>query len=210
MKLCLFHFTQNLREKAGTVVNAIRRAVGKTSEKLQLAEKTKRRLMMLPLLPERLITPQVVGLILRMWVDGCPEHRDAFHSVVATILRTYVGVPQDDPETPTTPRFPPELWSVSGMTIRTNNSAESLHSEINQKVSRKMSLLRFLSIIEECMQTARERIASGCQTENQVFNAEKNRLFAIELDVLLNGGQGVIAFLDNCSSISLAEMMREE
>ena len=71
-------------------MTAIRRAAGKTSKAYRLALKIKRLLTMLPLLPEELITPEVVRLIIRTWQQGCPEHRDAFNGLIATILRTYV------------------------------------------------------------------------------------------------------------------------
>ena len=118
IKCCFFHFSKNVRTNATPVMTAIRRAAGKTSKAYRLALKIKRLLRMLPLLPEELITPEVIGLIHRLWQQGCPEHGDAFDGLIATILRTYVGTPPGHAP-PTRPRFPRHLWSVSGMCIRT-------------------------------------------------------------------------------------------
>ena len=95
VKCCHFHFTKNLRTNASQVMTKIRRAAGKTSDAYKLAQRTKRRLMMFLLLPSEIITHEVVSLILRAWQEGCPEHRDAFDGLVATVLRTYVGTPQN-------------------------------------------------------------------------------------------------------------------
>ena len=87
------------------------------------------------------------------------------------------------------------------MGIRTNNGAESVHAQLNPKVSGKLSLYRFLTIIEEEMMRSRKRIRSGCHSESRAVIPEKNRLLAVELHKLLNGREGVLAFLDNCASI---------
>ena len=59
------------------------------------------------------------------------------------------------------------------MSIRTNNGAESVHSQLNPKVSRKLSLFRFLIIIEEQMERSWKRIRSGCQFESRAVMPEK-------------------------------------
>ena len=68
--------------------------------------------MILALLTEELITPDVVPLILRAWDLGCPQHSGAFNGIIATVLRTYIGT-RPDFGPPTRPRFPRHLWSVS-------------------------------------------------------------------------------------------------
>ena len=161
VKCCFFHYTKNLRTNASPVMTAIRRAAGKTSEAYKLAQRTKRRLMMLPLLPEELISHEVVQMILRAWQEGCPEFSDAFDSLVATVIRTFVGTPQTS-VAPVRPRFPKHIWCVSGMCIRTNNGAESVHAQLNQKAGGRLSLFRFLKTIEEMMRS-RKRIRAGCQ-----------------------------------------------
>ena len=55
VKCCFFHFVKNIREKANRIITRIKKAVGQRSLIVQLAEKTKRRLMILPLLPEEAI-----------------------------------------------------------------------------------------------------------------------------------------------------------
>ena len=47
----------------------------------------------------------------------------------------------------------------------------------------------------------RRRIRAGCEPESSRVIHEKNRLLAEELHKLLNGKQGVLRFLDNCSLI---------
>ena len=132
VKCCFFHFTKNIRTKAQPIVKSIERAAGKTSDAYRLAQKTKRRLMMLPLLPEELATQEVLGLVHRAWTDACPEHRHAFDGLVATIVRTYIGTPPGS-RVQARPRFPGMLWSVSGMSVRTNNGAESITHSSTQR-----------------------------------------------------------------------------
>ena len=204
VKCCFFHFTKNIRTKAQPIVKAIEGAEGERSNASQLAQKTKRRLMMLPLLPEELAVPEVLGLIHRAWTDACPEHRDAFNGLFATVIRTYVGTPPGDPA-PVRPRFRPSIWSVSGRSVRTNNSAESVHAQLNGELNGNVFLHIFLSTIEKQMMKGRRRILSGCESESRPVEQAKNRLLAQELDKLLNGRVGVLAFLDNCASITLLE-----
>ena len=119
---CCFYFTKNIKTHACPVMTLIRRIEGKTSEAYAFAPRTKRRLMMLPLLPERTVSPGVVHLILRAWQDNCPQHRDVFDGLVATIIHTYVGTRSS---TPVNPRFPSNLWCVSGLIVRTNNARKA-------------------------------------------------------------------------------------
>ena len=155
---------------------------------------------MMPLLPEEVINSEVLDLIIAAWRNEAPvQLKNAFDRLAKTIRRTYVGAPQG--QQPPRPRFPPHLWSVSGRSVRTNNGAESLHSTINPKTKGRLSLHRFLAIIEKAMAKARDKIATGCEPEARPAVPEKNALLAVELHNLLGGWQGAISFLDNCASV---------
>ena len=201
VKCCFFHFVKNIRIEGQPIVKTIERAAGKTSEAYRLAQKTKRRLMMLPLLPEELAIPEVLGLIHCAWTDACPEHRHAFDGLVAKVIKTYVGTPPGDPAR-VRPQFNQSIWSVSGMSVRTNNGAESLHAQLNAEVEGRLALFGFLSIIEGQMMRGIERIRTGCESESRPVEQVKNEMLAQELHKLLNGEEGVLAFLDNCASIT--------
>ena len=104
VKCCFFHFTKNIRTKGRPIVNAIKKAVGETSEAYRMAHRTKSRLMMLPLLPEELAIPEVLGLVHRAWTEACPQYLNAFDELVATVIGTYIGTPPGS-ECAATPRF---------------------------------------------------------------------------------------------------------
>ena len=201
IKCCFFHFSKNIRAKAATIMNDIKKEWGLASETYEMAERTKRRIMMLPLLPVKLITTTVLGLIRRAWADSCPGLSTVFDGLFAKVVRTYIGTPPGT-QTPVRARFHPSIWSVSGMSVRTNNPAESVHAQINPEVNGKLSFFHFLSIIEGQMLRGRKRLAAGCRSESRRVERVKNRLLAEELDRLLNGREGVLAFMDNCSSIT--------
>ena len=129
--------------------------------------------MMLPLLPEELATPAVVDLIDRAWADAVPRRQRTFRPLVATVLSTYVGTPPTPDAPARTPRFPPHLWSVSAMSVRTNNAAESVHAQLNPKVSGRLSVANFVAIIEEAMKAANDRVAAGCQSESRAVGRRK-------------------------------------
>ena len=75
----------------------VRTAVGQSSPKYQLAQKTKGRFRMLPLLPEELITPDVVDLIIAAWTEDAPEGlKTAFDQLAKTVKETYVGTDSQD------------------------------------------------------------------------------------------------------------------
>ena len=120
-------------------------------------------------------------------------------------------VRRDSParRTATPPQLPPVLWSVSGGRVRTNNGAESLHSAIDPKSKGKLSLRRFLHLLEEEMAKARDRVAAGCRPESRPDVHEKNKALAAQLDSLVHGRQGALAFLDNCGLI-LSMKKRED
>ena len=206
VKCCFFHFTKNIHTEGQPVVKDIERAVGQTSETYRMAQLTKRRLMLLPLLPEELAIPEVLGIIHCAWTDACPDHLHAFDELIARVIRTYIGTPPGDPA-PVRPRFHQSIWSASGMSVRTNNGAESLNALLNAEVKGKVSLYGFLSIIEGQMMRGRERIQTGCESQSRAVEETKNRLLAEELHKLLNGEEGVLCFLDNCASITLLESL---
>ena len=122
--------------------------MGKRSKARWLAEKIKRRLVLLAFVPLELITPDQVEFIIATWKDGCKELPDAFVKLKPTAPRTYVRTPIEGTSTVQPPSFPPALWSVSGMASRTDNAAESVHARMNSEVSGKLSVFGFLSIIE--------------------------------------------------------------
>ena len=106
VKCCLFHFTQNLRKNATPIMTKVENAAGESVEVVRMAKRTKRRFMMLPLLPAEVITPDVLHLILGEWKDGAPDGlKDAFDGLTTTVMETYVGTPPQVPN-PVRPRFP--------------------------------------------------------------------------------------------------------
>ena len=66
---CFFHFVANIKKKARPIIETIKKAVGQNTPEVRLAEKIKRAVMMLPLLPIDLITVEVVQII---FGDGLP------------------------------------------------------------------------------------------------------------------------------------------
>ena len=201
VRCCFFHFVQNVRKNATKIITAVKRTTGKRSDKRWLAEKTKRRLMLLPLVPKELITPALVKLIISGWKDGCKELPDAFNELEKIILGTYVGKPVEGSSATRPPIYPASLWCVCGLVSRTNNAAESVHRNINSKISGKLTVFKFLRIIEEEMERTNERIAGGCRPETRAVEQVKNQRLAVELEKLLNRKQGVLCFLDNCGLI---------
>ena len=70
---CFFHFTSNVRKHSVKVMAAIKSSVGQNAENMSAAKKTKRALMMLPLLPEELITTDLVDALLARFDAAVPE-----------------------------------------------------------------------------------------------------------------------------------------
>ena len=161
---------------------------------IQAAIKAKRALMMLPLLPEELISTAVVDLVVGRWKRDFPNHNNALKPLRDYLVRNYVG-----------PRAlnPPRIWSVSGQKIRTNNAAESCHSRLNAsiRVSGAVTLDMFLVAIETDMRNTSREIKAGCQSHSKKIFERRDELLARELADLLNGAQGVLRFLDHCASI---------
>ena len=63
VKCCLFHFAKNIRKNASAAMATVRNAVTKSSRLYRLAQETKGRFRMLPLILEDLFTAEVVDLI---------------------------------------------------------------------------------------------------------------------------------------------------
>ena len=201
VKCCFFHFTQSIRRKATDVITAVSKAAGKNSAKVHMAMRAVRRLMMLPLVPEELITPELVELIIAASTDSRSELLREVKAFQAYVLTTYVGKRRARSGPVLPPRFPLALWNVSAMATRTNNAAESVHAQMNADVKGVLMVHGFLHIIEEQMERTNERIAAGCKPETKAVEAVKNQLLAVELHKLLDGRQGIMNFLDNCGSV---------
>ena len=170
----------------------MKKTVGENWFETKLGEKTKRALMMLPLLPVDLITVEVVDLIIGRWKSAFQQRPD-FDELRDYIVRTYVRPNAS---------FKKEFWSVCGQSIRTNNAAENSHAVLNTyvRVRGEMSLDSFLFAIEQQMRNTKREIQAGCPSHTKGIYARRNELLAVELSELLNGNQDVIAFLDNCST----------
>ena len=146
-------------------MNAIKNTEGEFSEKYRAALRMQWRLMRLPLVPEELITPELVHFIIRASFHDAENLPESVKDLRSYILRTYVGRRRQADGSIAKARFPPSLWCVSGMASRTNNAAESVHRQINDKVNGTLTVFGFLSIIEEQMRTTNARVAAGCKSE---------------------------------------------
>ena len=201
VKCCFFHYTQSIRKRATEAITAVTKAACENTEKVVLMKKAVSRIMMLPLVPEELITPELVQLIIAASANGRSGLLREVKAFQAYVLNTYVGKRPSRSGPISSPRFPPPLWNVSGAVRRTNNAAESVHSQMNPDVNRMLSVYGFLSIVEKQMERTNERIAAGCKPETKAVEGVKNRLLAVELQKLVDGRQGIMNFLDNCGSI---------
>ena len=103
----------NIKKRAKSVVDALKRSNGRNSLEVKLAEMTKRALMMLPLLPIEFITVEAVNLIAWRWRNAFPQRTD-FDDLFIHLVRNYIGP---------NARFEPKIWCVCGCVTRTNNSA---------------------------------------------------------------------------------------
>ena len=192
---CFFHFVANVRKQAQRHETLLKDAAGQNKEMIQAANRTKRALMMLPLLPEELISTAVVDLVVGRWKRDFPNHNNALKPLRDFLVRNYAG-----------PRalYPPSIWSVSGRKIRTNNAAESCHSRLNAsiRVSGAVTLDMFLVAIETEMRNTSREIKTGCKSHAKKIFERRDELLAVELAALLRGDQGVLRFLDHCASIT--------
>ena len=179
---CFFHYVSNIKKKARPLIDALKKAVGQNTPEVRLAEKTKRAVMMLPLLPLDLITTEVVAMIFERWAAAFPERAADFAKLHRHVMKNYVG---------RRARFPVQLWCVCGRSIRTNNAAESSHVVLNAsvRVSGAVSLDMFLLAIEGQMRHTRREIASGCPSHTKAIYARRNGLPAQELSDLITGRQ---------------------
>ena len=165
--------------------------------------------MLLPLVPKELITPALVKLIVSGMKDSCKELPDVFNELEKPIMETNVGKPIEGSSATRPPIYPASLWCVSGQVSRTNNAAESVHRNLNSKISGKLTVFKFLRIIEEEMERTNDRIACGCRPETRAVEQVKNHRLAVELEKLFSLRQGVLCFLDNCGCILHAKSVEQ-
>ena len=188
---CFFHFVSNIKKRARPVIDHLKKTAGENALETRLGEKTKRGLVMLPLLPDDLITVEVVDLIIGKWKSAFQQRPD-FDELRDYLVRNYVG---------SNASFKKEIWCACGKSIRTNNAAESSHAVLNSyvRVRGEISLDMFLFAIEKQMRNTKREIKAGCPSHTKAIYARRNELLAKELEEFLNGRQDVIAFLDRCS-----------
>ena len=194
MMCCFFHFVNNLKKRAKRIVDALKNSAGKASREVTLAERTKRALMMLPLLPLDLITVQVVDMIVSRWRCEVQNHRLVFDDMREHVVENYVNP---------NATFKKANWCVCGECIRTNNAAESSHAALNSmiRVSGAVSLDMFLYAVESQMRNTATEIKSGCPTHTRAIYGKRNVLLAKELSELFNGKQDALKFLDHCAMV---------
>ena len=151
---CFFHFVANIGKRTTSLNADIKQAAGKNKVMIELAMMTKRALMMLPLLPEELITSHLLDVIIGRWARAFPNHANEFDGLKRHLLATYIR---------RSARYPPHIWSVSGKKIRTNNAAESTHSRLNAsiRVSGAVTMDMFLVAIETDMRNTSMEIKRG-------------------------------------------------
>ena len=188
---CFFHYVSNVKKHARPVIDGLKKTVGEDAMETKMGERTKRALMMLPLLPIDLITVEVVDLIIGRWKSAFGQRPD-FDELRDYIVRTYV-CPNAS--------FKKEIWCVCGQSIRTNNAAESSHAVLNTyvRVNGEVSVDMFLFAIEKQMRNTSREIRAGCPSHTKAIYARRNELLAVELSELFNGRQDITAFLDNGS-----------
>ena len=117
--------------------------------------------MMLPLLPINMVTEDILMAIVDDWKNVKTYNGDEFMFVVKYVMKTGIGRVKSDGNHQDAV-FPPVLWNVFGQKIRTNNAAESVHSRLNKKAAGRISLFRFLGIIEEGMRRTVDKMTRGC------------------------------------------------
>ena len=139
--MLLFHFVSNIKKAVTPIINSLKKLTGKRSPHVLQAEKLKRVLMMLPLLPIETITPENVYLLFRLMRPSCRERASDLDDLYSYIINTYVA---------RNARFPKQIWCVCGQAIRTNNAVESSHATLNTfvRVNGAVSLDVFLFAIE--------------------------------------------------------------
>ena len=184
----------------------IKRENGATSFEYKTARLTKRRFGMLPLLPINLVIEDTLNAITDDWKNVQTCKGDEFAFVVKYMKKMYIGREKSDGNYQDA-IYPPDLWNVCGQKVRTNNTAESVHSRINKKAAGRISLFRFLGIIEEEMRRAVCCMTRGCVSATNPVECEKNTLFAKALAHLYSR-QNVIQFLESALQYHNSEARR--
>ena len=90
IRCCFFHYVENVRKHTTNVITLVKKRAGSPRE-LAYAQTTKRRLMMLPLLPPELITADVVNLVIAKWRTASATNANAFDELRSLLLTSYVG-----------------------------------------------------------------------------------------------------------------------
>ena len=113
IECCFFHFSQSVRKNAVEAIQAVAKTAGDNVNKIWMVKKAVRRIMMLPLVPEELITPELVQFIIESSTDDPKKLPWEFKAFTNTLLKTYVGKRRvlSGPIVP--PRYPLALWNVS-------------------------------------------------------------------------------------------------
>ena len=93
-----------------------------------MAKQAVRRIMMLPLVPEEAITPELVEFIVASSTDDPKKLPPEFKAFINTVLTTYIGKRGVGSGLVVPPRYPLALWNVSGIAARANNPAECSRS----------------------------------------------------------------------------------
>ena len=106
VRCCFFHFVQSIRKNAKKKITAIKKAAGQNSEKVWMAMRTVRRIMMLPLVPQELVTPELVQLIIAASTDGSAPIPRELKALQIYVLTTYVGKRRARSGPVITPRSP--------------------------------------------------------------------------------------------------------
>ena len=140
--------------------------------------------MMLPFVPETLVNREIVDDDLQLWEAEFPGTVVVFDRFRDYLSKMYVG---------SMATYKPHIRSVSGMRIRTNNAAESLHWRLNRTLrrDRKISCDQFQLAMQTQMANATREIRRGCEKRTKAVYQRRNDLLAVELDELLNGRIGL-------------------
>ena len=101
----------------------IKRENGAASVEYKSAQQTKRRFMLLPLLPINMVTEDILMAVIDDWKNVKTYNGDEFMFVVKYIMKTYIGSVKSDGNHQDAV-FPHAVWNVCGQKIRTDNAAE--------------------------------------------------------------------------------------
>ena len=71
---------------------------------------------------------------------------------------------------------PPRFWNVCGKLIRTNNSAETSHNFLNERVKGSLTPWRFIAIIQLQMVNSEKEIEGGCLSHSKAINTQINAM----------------------------------